>query len=101
MHGMRTTAISDPSVCQSDMLVACAETAERIDVLFRVETPGDPTQELLYQTEVPIPHAEGWQSMQPLRNYFDRLLLLMMITANIAVIVSDIISIGRVAHVAS
>jgi len=45
---MRTTAIDDPGVCQSHMSVCLsvtlpgrAKTAERIDVLFEVETLGD------------------------------------------------------------
>jgi len=39
---MRTTVIDDPGVCQSVMQAAVQKTAKRIDVLFGVETPGDP-----------------------------------------------------------
>jgi len=39
---MRTIAIDDPGVCQSVTRAKCAKTAERIDVLFGVETPLDP-----------------------------------------------------------
>jgi len=44
----RPTAIDDPGVCQSVSLsygltqAGCAKTAERIDVLFVMKTPGDP-----------------------------------------------------------
>jgi len=45
------------SVNQSVMRAGCAKSAEWIDVLFGVETPGHPRNILL--DGVPIPHGEG------------------------------------------
>jgi len=42
MHEMRTFAIDNLGVCQSAKRAGCAKTAKRIEVLFGVETSGDP-----------------------------------------------------------
>jgi len=42
MHEMQTIATDDSYVCQSVTRAGCAKTAERIDVLFGMETPEDP-----------------------------------------------------------
>jgi len=58
MHEMRTTAIGDHAawcVCQSVVCLHPAKTAERIDVLFAVETPGDPRNRPTVLGGVPIP----------------------------------------------
>jgi len=43
----QTIAIGDLGVCQSVTRAGCAKTAERIDVLFWVETPRDPRNDVL------------------------------------------------------
>jgi len=47
IHKLRTSATNYPNVCQSVTRVDCAKTAERIDVLFAVETLGDPRHIML------------------------------------------------------
>jgi len=42
MHEMQTTAVDDPSICQSVRQHCCANTAEWIEVLLGVRTLGDP-----------------------------------------------------------
>jgi len=42
MHSMQPIAVHDPDICQTVTWVGCANTAERINVLFSVETPRDP-----------------------------------------------------------
>jgi len=39
---MRSVAIDNPDVSLSVTRAGCANTAERIDVLFGVDTPGNP-----------------------------------------------------------
>jgi len=47
MHEIRTIAMGDPGVCfLSVMRAGYVKTAERIDVLFEMQTPG--IQETLY-----------------------------------------------------
>jgi len=41
MHDMQITAIDDPDVCESVTRAGCAKTAEQVDVLLGVATPGD------------------------------------------------------------
>jgi len=41
MHEIRTIAIDDPGICQTVMWLHLALTAERVNVLFGVETLGD------------------------------------------------------------
>jgi len=54
--------------------VAYAKTAERIDILFGVETPGDPENIVLYWGPYPS-QCGGGASMQPLPNYVVQLFL--------------------------
>jgi len=62
---MRTIAIDDPvawvsqSVSLSVTHVGCAKTAERIDVLFGLESPGDPRNILLHGGPHPPRQGEG------------------------------------------
>jgi len=44
---MRSIAIDDPGVCQFATRANCAKTADWIDVLFEVSTPGNPRNPLL------------------------------------------------------
>jgi len=65
--------MSDPGVCQSISHFVClchagAKTTERIDVLFGVETPGDPGSILL------VGGFHPHRGMLPLPNYFGHLL---------------------------
>jgi len=58
---MRTIAIDDPGVGQSVMRAGCAETTERITILFMAETLRDPRNIAL--DRVPIPHGE-WEGVR-------------------------------------
>jgi len=64
---MRTIATHDSISLLSVTQVGCEKTAERIDVLFEVETLGDP-RNILPGGGGPYPTAGG--SMRPLPNYF-------------------------------
>jgi len=62
MQEIRTSAIDDIVPCASVCLsvchaVGCAETAGRIEVLFGVETHGNPSYSVL--DGVLIPHGDG------------------------------------------
>jgi len=70
---MRTIAIDDPNICQSVTRTGCAKMAERIDVLFGVETPGDPRNTVLDGGHHPSLRVRGC-SMRPLPNYFGHVL---------------------------
>jgi len=81
MHEMQTIAAADCGVCLSVCLSVtrlwCAETAERIEILFGVKTPGSPGNSLL--DGGPDPPRRGEEKvhlMQPLSNYFGLLLLI-------------------------
>jgi len=50
---MWTNAIDDLGVYQSVTLAGCAKTAERIDVLFGMETPGNPRNTILDGVSIP------------------------------------------------
>jgi len=75
-HQMCTIAINDTgvclSVCQSVTRAGCVKTAERIDVLFGVETPGDRRNIVL--DGVSIPMARGFDAA------FAKLLWLLVIS---------------------
>jgi len=58
MHEIRTIATDDPGVCQPVKRVDCAKAAERIDVLFVVETHGDPRNIVLDEG----PHPDGFDA---------------------------------------
>jgi len=70
---MRTIAIDDPGVCQFITRLRCAKTAERIDVLFGVETPGD-RKSIKLDGGYHLPRQYEGGSMRPLTNYFGHLL---------------------------
>jgi len=44
---VQRTATDDPVACLSVTRLCCAQTAERIEVLFGTETPGDPRYSVL------------------------------------------------------
>jgi len=72
MHKTRIIAIHDPAgVCQSITRLRCAKAAERIDVLFGVDTPGGSRNILLDRRP-----DSATDSMWPSPNYFGHLLLL-------------------------
>jgi len=47
MHGMRTIVIGDPGYLSVTWL-CCANMAKQINILFRVETPGDSRNIVIY-----------------------------------------------------
>jgi len=78
MHEMRTIAIDDPgrlsvSLPRGFIQLRCANTAERIEVLLRVETLGDPRNIVLDRSR-----NFFTDSMRPLPNYFDNLFALIL-----------------------
>jgi len=72
LHELWTIAINDPDVCKSVPLFhagGLCKTAERIDILFVMETPRDPRNIVL--------DGDHGDSMRPLPNYFGQLLSLL------------------------
>jgi len=79
MHEMQTTVTDVSDVCLSLCLsrgstqLHCAKTAERIKILFRMNTLGGPWNIALDGSPDPPQRGEGY-SMQPSPNYFGLLL---------------------------
>jgi len=70
MHETQTIAVNNPSICQ---VCGCAEMAERINVMFGVEIPGDPRHIVLDggpHPFFPTKRGRGRDLMQLLTNYF-------------------------------
>jgi len=70
MHEMETTVTDVRSVCLShgSTRLRCAKMAERIKILFAVNTLGGPRNIVI--DGVLIPRSKGGDSMQPSTNYF-------------------------------
>jgi len=58
IYEIRTSAIVCQAVCLSRGR-GCAKTAERIDALFTVETPGNPRKNVFDEIPIPTPTARG------------------------------------------
>jgi len=90
MRDMWTTAMDDPGCLsvsiQSVIWTDCAKVAERINVLFRVETPWAPGRHCV-RWGSPYPHSEGEREglLQMLPNYFGHCLSLLLTLLSLTV----------------
>jgi len=88
MHEMQTIVIDDRGVCQSVCRVAwlgfTAKTAERIKMLFGMNTPGGPWNIVLDAGPVPPQRRGSWGKYSQLWTHYISRELLKLETSNCA-----------------